>query len=137
MYYGPKKLQYSKIYGFGTNDRDPFPHRDRWAETESSIGGPPKDFIVAITEWIDESLPRMIKQAINFRKSTRQVIYLSTNPDYASERRSGSILFSDDRVIVQSGNSWSEDTWTVEVLYADPKMFDQLLIALKRFYNNA
>jgi len=99
------------------------------------IGGPPKDFIIAITEWIDESLPPMIKQAINFRKATKQTIYLSTNVDYTSVRRTGSIIFSEDKVSVLSG-SWSEKSWTVDILYADPKMFDYLLIALKRFYND-
>jgi len=133
MYYGPKKLQYSKIYNYGSNT----PNNDRWAMQDETgiIGGPPKDFIIAITEWIDESLPPMIKQAINFRKATKQTIYLSTNVDYTSVRRTGSIIFSEDKVSVLSG-SWSEKSWTVDILYADPKMFDYLLIALKRFYND-
>ena len=91
----------------------------------------------AILEWIDENLPDMIKQGINFRKTAKTLINFSTNPNFCAEERRGTMSFENDRIIItcRKGRYSFKTDWTVECVYADPKMFDHVATALRRIFN--
>jgi len=102
-----------------------------------------EEVIQAILLWLKESLPEMLKRAINFDAKVETTTYadpkvpIRLNTDYTSGRRAfGEIEFTESQVFVSCSESrFSRSDWRIGVDYADPHLFEKLQGLLSRFYN--
>lgn len=168
MYSGNRRLDYTRIYHGGARTRQASgtgkqagrglsskkPVRSTPLRTQNSFlreleeekkrhkkGA--EEVIQAILLWLNESLPPMLKRAINFDTNVQTTTYanpkvsISTNVDYTGGRRAyGEIEFTEDKVLVSCSESrWSSSQWRVGVDYADPELFEKIQLLLSKFYN--
>jgi hypothetical protein len=127
-YYGSKRLDYTK------------PYKTRRANLVSGIVRPsaihfcPEEFIRATMEWLDENLSEVIKRGIGFNKASVNNCNEYRTSD--AKRRRATLLFLSTRVkFTVCEDLFGPEEWGTEVDYADPRMFDILALAMKRFYN--
>lgn len=136
MYHGNKKLNYTKIFA----DTAKYRWWDTEPDTETHNKGP-EEIIQAITEYLKENLPPIIKNGIafntNIKTSTFNQPKITLRTNHTSFTVYGEIEFTDAQIKISRTSLFTREvTRTISIIdYADPQLFEKLELALRKFYN--